>query len=312
MNLKIDIRNNILNQFSEQLKTEIIDDKLILPSNFGVGQIELLKFPNQIEFYHLKFNLSNIVELQSTNPKNSEWLLFNINLSKSAVKKTVNNQKIDFQKFLPSGILFYTPDTHVSSSSPENLDFEIVLIRVHRDFFKQYESNNVSKLQNSENAIIYEDLDFAMESTLINIIKFKDRKLRASAFLMQFLADIFDKLKDRELPTNYEHLHPLDIKGLFMASAHLRNPVAKTIPSIKELAEIAGMGTTKFKTAFKQVFGKAPIQYHQKIKFDYAKNELESKRKSASELSYELGYSHPSKFTSAFKKIFGNVPSAFN
>jgi len=208
--------------------------------------------------------------------------------------------------------LFYTPDTHVSSSSPKHVDFEIVLIRIHRDFFKQYESYKIFNLQNSENALLYEDLDFAMESALKSLIEYKENKIRANSFLMQFLADIIDKLKNRELPTNYEHLHPMDIKGLFMASAHLRNPLAHNIPSIKELAGMAGMGTTKFKTTFKQVFGQAPIQYHQKIRFDYARKELESKRKSASELSYELGYSHPSKFTTAFKKIFGNVPSAFN
>lgn len=311
MNFELDIRNNIINQFSEQLKSEIIDDKLILPSNFGVGQIEFLQFPNQVELYHLQCTISETVELKSLNPKNSEWLLFNINLSKSIIEKTVNNQKINFQKFLPSGILFYTPDTIVSSSSPKNSDFEIVLIRVHRNFFKEYKSDNIFKLQNSENALIYEDLDYMMESTLKSILKFKESKIRASAFLMRFLADIIDKLKNRELPDKYENLHPLDIKGLFMASAHLRNPLAKNIPTISELASISGMGITKFKDTFKQVFGKAPVQYHRKIKFDYAKKELESKRKSASELSYELGYSHPSKFTTAFKKFFGDVPSSF-
>ncbi len=309
MNFKINIKHNIINQFSEQLKTKVIDNKLKFPSHFGSGQIELLQFPNQIEFYHFKFNLLEIVELQSVNPKNSEWLLFNINLSKLAVEKTVNNQKINIQKFLPSGVLVYTPDTSVYSKSPKNLEFEIVLIRVHKDFFKTYLSTKIIELQNSESALLYEDLDYVMESALKGVIKFKENKIRASAFLLQFLADINDKLRDRELQNNYEHLHPMDIKGLFMASAHLRNPREQNILSIKELAQIAGMGTTKFKTTFKQVFGKAPIQYHQKIKFDYARKELENKRKTASELSYELGYSHPSKFTSAFKKIFGELPS---
>ena len=115
MNFEIDITNNIIIQFSEQLKTEIIGNKLKFPSEFGIGFIELIQFPNQIEFYHFKFNLSEIVELKSTNPKNSEWLLLNINLSNSVVKKTVNNQEVNIQKFLPSGVLFYTPDTNVFS-----------------------------------------------------------------------------------------------------------------------------------------------------------------------------------------------------
>ena len=312
MNFEIDIRNNILHQFSEQLNVEVTDDTLVLPSTLGMGRMELYRFPNTIEFYHLKCRISEHVDLKSTNPKNSEWLLFNINLSKSAIKKTVINQEINFQKFLPSGLLFYTPDTHVFSSSPKDSDFEIVLIRLHRDFFTQYESETIFKLRNSESALLYEDLDYGMETSLKGIMESKGNKIRANVYLMQFLADVTEKLKNRELPSKYEHLHPADVKGLFLASAHLRNPVAQDIPSIKVLAGIAGMGTTKFKATFKQVFGKAPIQYHQKIKFDYAKDELKRKGKSVSELSYELGYSHPSKFTSAFKKIFGIVPSTFS
>lgn len=312
MKFEIDIRHNILNQFSEQLKTEVIGNELLLPNDFGTGKMEILDFPNRVEFYLIECNVSEEVEMHSINPKNSEWLLFNINLSDSAIHKTVNNQNINFQKFLPSGILVYTPDTRVYSSNPANSNFKIALIRVHRSFFNQYDTRSILSLQNTENAIIYEDINYTMENALKNIIKFKDNKIRSNSFLMQFLADISDKLKDRDLITSYEHLHPLDIKGLFMASSYLRNPLSQSIPSIKELAEIAGMGTTKFKTTFKQVFGKAPIQYHKKIKFEYAKDELESNRKTATELSYELGYSHPSKFTNAFKKIYGNVPSSFN
>lgn len=312
MKFEIDVSHNIINQFSAQLNIDIVDQTLTFPSHLGVGQIELLQFPMQIELYHFKFKLLEMVELQSINPQNSDWLLFNINLSKAVVEKTVNNQKINLQKFLPSGVLLYTPETNVFSKSPKGLAFEIVLIRVHKDFFNQYQSTNITELRNSASALLYEDLDYMMESALQSMLKFKANKIRATAFLMQFLADISDKLSQRDLEINYEQLHPLDVKGLFMAAAHLRNPVEQNIPSIKDLAAIAGMGTTKFKATFKQVFGKAPIQYHQKIKFDYARKELANKRKTASELSYELGYSHPSKFTSAFKKIFGEVPSALS
>ena len=72
---------------------------------------------------------------------------------------------------------------------------------------------------------------------------------------------------------------------------------------------MADMGATKFKKLFKQVFGCAPKQFHFKIKMDYAQKELAYKNRSSSELSYELGYSHPSKFTVAYKKHFGILPS---
>lgn len=307
--LTLDVSKNILDQFAEQIEGVASHNSFKISKTIGEGEMDLVQFPNAIELYHFQFQLAQEVQTQSFNPEKSEWLLLNINLSKKAMKKTVNDAVVDIQKFLPSGILLYTPKTKVYSMSPPMEAFEIVLIRIHKHFFDTYLSEEISALQNSENAVIYEDLEAKMENNLLKVLSSKTNTLRAHAFLMQFIADFIDKLKSREQEHHFEHLHPTDVKGLFMASAHLRNPKAETLPSIKELAEIAGMGTTKFKTTFKQVFGKPPMQYHQKIKFDYARQELLAKRKTASELSYELGYSHPSKFTEAFKKQFGELPS---
>ena len=70
------------------------------------------------------------------------------------------------------------------------------------------------------------------------------------------------------------------------------------------------MGTTKFKVLFKQLFGNAPRQYRNKIRMEYAREELVARRKTPTEMSHELGYSHPSNFTIAYKKYFDKLPSA--
>ncbi len=95
-----------------------------------------------------------------------------------------------------------------------------------------------------------------------------------------------------------------------MASTHLRNPLARTAPTLTELAAIANMGITKFKTSFKQLFGSAPIQYRNKIRMEFAREEIVSRRKTPTQISYDLGYAHPSNFTTAYKKHFGELPSS--
>ncbi len=310
MKFELDIDHNLMDQLAAQLDRYHNGSQLFFPKELGDGSITLKQFPGQIELYHFVFRLSRTVEMYSFNPDHSEWLLLNINLSKKAVKKTVNDSTINIQKFLPSGILLYTPNTKVYSKSPKGEDFEIVLVRIHKSFFSIYENEEIDTLQHSGNAIVYEDLDSKMENQLKKALEPMGNMLSMHASLLQFIGDFVAKLKNREKEHHFEHLHPNDVKGLFMAAAHLRDPLAEKIPSIKELSNIAGMGTTKFKITFKQVFGKPPMQYHQKIKFEYARQELLKKQKTASELSYELGYSHPSKFTEAYKKQFGELPSA--
>ena len=108
----------------------------------------------------------------------------------------------------------------------------------------------------------------------------------------------------------HNELHTDDVKNLFAASIYLRDPLAESYPSIDELAAIANMSNTKFKTLFKQLFGSAPQQYKTKIRMEYAREELLTNHRTASEISRELGYSHPSNFTATYKKYFGELPSA--
>ncbi|MEL6253270.1 MAG: helix-turn-helix transcriptional regulator [Bacteroidota bacterium] len=249
------------------------------------------------------------LSISSKNPTNSDWLLLNVNLSKVPLKKTVNQQEMAFQRYLPSGMLFYTPGTQVFSKSPTGIPFEIALIRFPKSFLTPYFKENFEVLSDSENTVIYEDLDFRSEEAMRKALESETSKLKQHMLLLEFLDIFFEKLKKREKETTYESLHPEDLKGLFTSAAILRDPFKTEIPRIEELAKIAGMGSTKFKLSFKQVFGKAPIQYRQKIRMEYAKGELQANRKSPSELSYELGYSHPSKFSQAFKKEFGLNPT---
>lgn len=306
---KLDIRKNILSQFAQQLDLPIIDQQINLANNIGKGTIQLHSFPQQLELYHLKVEANAAIKMNSKNPADSDWLLININLANTAISKTVNQQALDIQKYLPSGMLFYTPCTEVHSASPPHNSFEIALIRFPKSFLSNYLTADFSILQNTQNALIYEDLDVASEKLLLNALQSTTNKLKRHSSILGFLGIFADKLTKRTTKQKYHNLHPNDVKNLFVAATLLRNPLAKQIPTIEQLAKMSSMGTTKFKNCFKQVFGSPPIKYHQKIRMAYAQKELLEKQKSISEISYELGYSHPSKFTVAFKKTFNCLPS---
>ena len=306
MQAEIDISQNLLGQFQQQLQLDSSGGKTTLEAPWGKGTIKHLCLIDQLELYHFNFTLNLDFKLHSFNPRNSPWLLLNVNLSQSLVEKTVNSQSVQFHKFLPAGILYYQPGTEVYSSSPANVPFSILLIRFHESLLSQY---GLTKPDSPISSLIYEDLDHKSESLLSKILQsWQHQLMDAHAHTLLFLSIFFQKIKNRTDGPK-ELLHPDDIEGLFKASVPLRNPLAQQLPSVENLSKIAGMGTTKFKNTFKQVFGTPPIQYHQKIKMDYARDELLTKRKTPSQLSYELGYSHPSKFTLAYKKQFGEVPS---
>lgn len=129
--------------------------------------------------------------------------------------------------------------------------------------------------------------------------------------MLDFLQQFFYKLKSHKKGLSPGKLHPEDLKNLFKISTLLRDPLNNEIPSVAELAKMARMGQSKFKNSFKQVFGLPPIEYHHRVRMEFAAAEIQNNAKTPSEVSYMLGYSHPSNFTKAYKKYFGHLPSTF-
>ncbi|WP_027126178.1 helix-turn-helix domain-containing protein [Gelidibacter mesophilus] len=79
--------------------------------------------------------------------------------------------------------------------------------------------------------------------------------------------------------------------------------------SIKKLSELAGFNTSKFKTAFKQVYGIPVFKYITALRIEKAMQLISEHDHTIAQASYEVGYKNPQHFTVAFKKKLGYLPS---
>jgi len=309
--MEVDISLGLKKQFQKQLKLIQRGDEYFLDPAVGIGKgMRYLEFPGKMEFYHFKkAKFHQPLNMTSINPEDSEWLMLHINLSNTKQNKVVSGENIELHKFLPIGILLYGPGLEITTQIPANLETEVVSIRFHHSFLDNY-FNNWKEIIDLGKNLTYDDLDTQLENKLIQSLSSMDNMMDCHAKVLDFLNCYFNKLKYHQKETTYSKLHSKDLNNLLLASTHLRNPLAKTTPSLKQLASIANMGTTKFKTSFKQLFGSAPIQYRNKIRMEYAKIEIQLNHKSPTEVSYLLGYSHPSNFTVAYKQHFEKLPSS--
>ena len=311
MNVYLNITKNLKSQFEHYFKLKEVNGEYFLDPSIGSGQgMEFVEFPGRMEFYHFKKSYFRIpVNMKSINPINTEWFVLHINLSKIKQQKKVDEKIIDFQKHLPIGLLLYGPDLEIDTLLPPNVEMELATIHFHFSFLDTYFENWQDIIDISKN-LVYEDLDSKLEQALNKVLSSIRNKIECHANILNFMSLYFDKLRSHTKSNNHKNLHSEDVKNLFIASAHLRNPLAQSTPSIEELASISNMGVTKFKSSFKQLFGSAPLQYRNKIRMEFAKEELVTKRTTPTEISYDLGYSHPSNFTAAYKKYFNKLPSS--
>lgn len=308
MKARIEINRNLKEQFERCFK---LDDELYLDPTVGTGgPMKHLAFPGQMEFYHFrKARFAVPISMISVNPADSEWFLVHINLSASRQRKVTAGQSIDLHKSLPIGLLVYGPGLEIETLIPQDVDIELASIRFNQHFLSTYFEDWRETFAIGKNLIL-EDLDYRLESELNKALDRMDDKILCHAAVLAFLGQVFKKLGAHDKEKTYEDLRPDEIEGLFRACALLRRPLATDIPSLAELATLANMGRTKFKSIFKQVFGSAPMQYRNRVRMEYAREQIVSNGKTPTEISYLLGYSHPSNFTAAYKRLFGDVPSA--
>lgn len=307
--IQLDISQKLYPQFIDQFEMAREGTEYVIHPRFSDGAMEFIEFPSQLDFYHFKSAVFYTpIFMRSVNPLDTERFVFHINLSQVKQLKKVDGKIIEFQKHLPMGILIYGPALDIETYFEANVNAEVVTFHVHREFLRFYFDNDFT----IEGHLLYEDLDYQMEERLRMALNDMGNKIACHHYVLEFVELLVSKLKRRKEQSDAVKIHMDDVKSLFAASARLRNPVQNSFPSLDELALIAKMSKSKFKMLFKQLFGVSPIQFHHKIRMEYAKDELVTQRKSPRQLSFELGYSHPSNFTTAFKNYFGELPSEMN
>lgn len=311
MIVKLDISAGLVDQFRSAFGQNPMPGLtgLELDADLGVGRMTLVELPNGLEFYHYTSNLRRPLEITTTNPSISRWFGLNINLDDTGLQRQVGPTSLTIQRSSPSGILVHTPGSVVSGVNPPHRPSESVFLRFSVAFLHEYAPTLRDCLCPAHGAALVEDLDYRSELLLRDAIRLIGNRIHLHSRLLEFMGLFLKKLARREFGGDAEYVPSQDMRGLFRAAARLRDPITSESLSVGELARLAAMGTTKFKTSFSAVFGVAPLRYHHKVKMEFAYDKLVAGRTSPTEVSYELGYSHPSKFTAAFKKHFGQLPS---
>ncbi|SHM84202.1 helix-turn-helix domain-containing protein [Flavobacterium chilense] len=102
-----------------------------------------------------------------------------------------------------------------------------------------------------------------------------------------------------------------DLNTIISTQMYLTDNIEDHFPSIKLLAEKANMSESKFKNLFNKITGNTPNGFFIDNKLLHAKELLETKQFTVSQISNRLNFTNNSYFASKFKKHFGISPKAF-
>ena len=102
-----------------------------------------------------------------------------------------------------------------------------------------------------------------------------------------------------------------DLNKIIATQMFLLQNIKEHFPSIHIMASMANMSESKFKNLFKKITGITPNAFFMDNKMIMAKELIESKQFSISQVSDELNFTNNSYFASKFKEHFGLSPKIY-
>lgn len=122
------------------------------------------------------------------------------------------------------------------------------------------------------------------------------------------ISNYLDRMLNNEV---IEKVDNEDLLNIINVQKVLINSIEKPFPSVKTIADKAHMSQTKFKKLFRKITGMTPNNFHLTYKLEKAKELLENKTYSITEVSDQLQFSSYTYFIFKFRKYFGVSPNTF-
>lgn len=295
---------------------KLVEDTLHLNPPFTDAKMQQWYF-NGIRMLYSNWRYKEPVEMVWKDDLNMVMLYFNM---KGKTLVGSKNQKFDeLGKYQHN--LFYLQNGGGTLKNDE-LQVNTFVIQFHIDAFLRITQDANDLLKHFGEKVLkgkplaLSDTSLYMDINMLNTInaivncKYQDNLkkmflLSKSIELLVFQAEAYHKQHGetpKYLKTDYDKERIIYAREYLIQ--HLDMP-----PGLAELARAAGINEYKLKKGFKELFGNTVFGYLADTRLELAKTELLEKKKTASDIAFELGYSSVQHFSTAFKKKFGVSPT---
>lgn len=108
-----------------------------------------------------------------------------------------------------------------------------------------------------------------------------------------------------------DNIKETDLEKIISLQMYLLNKIEEPFPTMSDLTEFVKMSESKLLVLFKKLNGTSPSKYFLENKMLLAKQLLEEKELSISEISNQLSFANSSHFSLKFKQQFNKSPNEF-
>lgn len=309
-----------LQEYADLLQIKLENNTLVFPENIARGYMRACSLPNGLELLISDFETNTDLYLERTGASEK---LFSLRFEELSVKEAcevdLGNGLEPIELSARAGSLLRNTSQPIKIMAKKGTAVRGIYLLFSQDWLKKQigvseDSPLLEKYFSLEDGQLNLELWDAEYRRLVDeIMSIRNHPFSKAAvqnrvmlLLERFFTRLHYKLVEKR---QHDKLSQQDLHGLNEAESLLMKDFGVTPPTISQLARLAGMSPSKFKIAFKQVYGLPVYQYYLKFKMQKARDLLLSGDYPVKKVGMMLGYSNLSHFANAFRKEMGQLPS---
>jgi len=307
---------HFLTAFAQHFNTKIIKDRVYLPETIGQGYIQHVVLDGFNLFVH-NYKLKQELVLVRKPALSNQGITLKFDRSKVLLKIDQNKKQTFIDQVANWEVEIETCNVKSVLRMPTTRQINLIIIGITRqnllDLLKAGDDGSkiLDLLKNHPSFVIHEVISPEMAISLKQIIQI-DSLSHMSNLLYKTKAQELIYYLFRNFLKRYCHKAnnwtALDIEKIYIVRAALLRDLSKC-PRLPELAKLSGLGISKLKAIFTQVFGKSTYHYFQSVRMMEAADLLNTLN--VSETGYKLGFTNLSHFTRLFEKHHQMKPKQF-
>lgn len=309
-------------QVAPQLNATFTDTTLTFDNEIGKGQFYKVGIDTGLAVRKLEMLFHQDVVFTRESTEHPGYYVLLSNLSEQTLETNTGEQLYKLGYGSDNGIYFSSPFLSASYTFKPGIRYHLIFIIITYDRIRNFIERQPDAQQPLLHSIVDKDkpiyhVEF-LDEHFMNLLKAIDSNLnddRPNNLLihsktLELCYYLLQRVEQRSSNMSTRNIHEDDVNKLKEVRRALLDNYQDECPPIAEAARSIAMSPTKFKSLFKQMFGQTYYQFYKNVRMYKAKELLEQKNMSVSEVGYMLGYNNLSKFTQAYKKAFGMAPSA--
>jgi AraC-like DNA-binding protein len=303
--------------FGQQFQMPVENDRVYLAKELGNGFIQEVYLNNGLTLCIHNYILQQPLVLKRRATDSAELLAMKFDGRRISIRSTGVPDDSIFSDDKECDVEFGTSNFFTELTVPAHQPVILLVIGITRqnlmDLLQLYQdgSSVIYTLQNNPSFVIHESMTQEMERTLVQVSQI-DQTTRLAVLRYQIKAQeliyqLFSKLVSRTDNVALT-IHPADAETIYAIRSAILADLSIT-PQLPELAAKFGMGLSKMKQLFHQIFGSSIYTYYQTARMTKAANLLA--HFSVSETGYHVGFTNLSHFGRLFERHHQMKPKRF-